>query len=93
MPNTAKNPLVSVVVMTYNSSKYVLETLDSIYNQTYLNIELIITDDCSTDKTFELCNKWLLQHQNRFIRIEFITNDINTGIEDIKQQMENGLKE
>ncbi len=39
-----ENPLVSIVVITYNSEKYILETLKSIYNQTYKNIELIISD-------------------------------------------------
>lgn len=48
---SSTNPLVSVVVITYNSSKYIVETLNSVKKQTYKNIELIITDDCSTDNT------------------------------------------
>ena len=43
------HPLVSVVVITYNSSSTVIETLDSIKGQTYDNIELIISDDHSID--------------------------------------------
>lgn len=54
-----KNPLVSVIVITYNSSKYVLETLNSVAAQTYDNIELIISDDCSKDNTVEICRNWL----------------------------------
>jgi len=50
--------LVSVVVVTYNSSKYVEETLESIKNQTYPNIELIVTDDCSTDSTVDIVMNW-----------------------------------
>lgn len=80
MVNTENNPLVSVVVITYNSSEYVVETLDSIYNQTYRNIELIITDDCSTDNTVELCNQWLLHHQNRFMKSRVVASTINSGI-------------
>ena len=42
-------PLVSVIVISYNSSETVLETLESVKKQTYQNIELIVSDDCSTD--------------------------------------------
>lgn len=75
-----KNPLVSVVVVTYNSSKYIVETLESIKAQTYQNIELIITDDCSTDSTIDLCEQWIQPNENRFIRCNVITSKINTGI-------------
>lgn len=74
------SPLVSVVVVTYNSSKYILQTLDSIYNQTNINIELIITDDASQDKTVEVCNKWLSEHKSRFVRVLILTVEKNTGI-------------
>ena len=73
-------PLVSVPVVTYNSSKYVIETLESIKAQTYQNIELIISDDCSTDNTVELCRNWIDENKDRFVRTELITSDINTGV-------------
>jgi glycosyltransferase involved in cell wall biosynthesis len=72
--------LVSVPVITYNSSKYVLETLESIKAQTYQNIELIISDDCSTDNTVEICRKWIEENKSRFVRTELITSDVNTGV-------------
>ena len=73
-------PLVSVVVVTYNSSKYILETLDSIKSQTYNNLELIITDDCSSDNTVQLCEDWLNFNSSRFIRVKVISSSNNTGI-------------
>lgn len=73
-------PLVSVRVITYNSSKTVVETLDSIYNQTYPNIELIISDDCSKDDTVSICRDWVSQHKERFVRTEIITVEKNTGV-------------
>lgn len=47
-------PLVSVVMSTYNEEKYVLDSINSILNQTYENIEIIIVDDASTDNTVSL---------------------------------------
>lgn len=75
-----KNPLVSVVVITYNSEKYVIETLDSVKKQTYENIELIITDDCSSDDTVQLCNDWLCKNKQRFENVQIVTSKKNTGI-------------
>ncbi|MBP5547919.1 MAG: glycosyltransferase family 2 protein [Bacteroidales bacterium] len=72
--------LVTVIVVTYNSSKYVLETLESVYRQTYADIELIVSDDCSNDNTFELCGQWLDEHKNRFVRAELIQTPNNEGI-------------
>lgn len=72
-------PLVSVAVMTYNSSKYVLETLDSIKDQTYQNIELIISDDASTDDTIAICNKWLDKYRSRFANVKVLVPPHNTG--------------
>ena len=77
---TNENLLVSITVITYNSSKYVLDTLESAKQQTYQNIELIISDDCSTDNTVDICKDWLEKNKGRFIRSEIITIDHNTGI-------------
>lgn len=73
-------PLVSVVVITYNSSKYVLETLESIKNQTYKNIELVISDDCSTDETVAICQKWVEENKIEFTDAKFISAEKNGGI-------------
>lgn len=78
--DTDKNPLVSIIVITYNSAKYVIETLESAKAQTYQNIELIISDDCSTDTTVAVCKDWLLGNEDRFIRTKLITTPVNTGI-------------
>ncbi|SHI92340.1 Glycosyltransferase, GT2 family [Cruoricaptor ignavus] len=73
-------PLISVVVITYNSSEYVLETLESIKNQTYGNCELIVTDDGSSDDTVALVKEWLGSHRQSFVRAEVLTVPKNTGI-------------
>lgn len=73
-------PLVSICVITYNSSKTVIETLESIYNQTYKNIELIVSDDCSSDNTVEIVKNWLDEKRSRFQTAEIITIEKNTGV-------------
>lgn len=74
--------LVSVPVLTYNAAEFVEETLESIFNQTYSNIELIISDDCSKDNTVEIVTKWCEQDRvkARFTNIKIITVPKNTGI-------------
>lgn len=72
--------LVSVIVITYNSSRYVLDTLNSVYRQTYSDIELIVSDDCSTDNTLDLCQEWVNNHSERFARSEIIKTPSNGGI-------------
>lgn len=71
---------VSVVVITYNSSKTVIDTLNSIKNQTYPNIELIITDDKSNDNTIKICEDWLKVYGDRFVNYKLLKSEINTGV-------------
>ena len=80
MASIAENPIISIVVITYNSSEFLVETLESIYKQTYKNIELIISDDCSTDNTIELCEQWIKQYGKRFILTDIVTSKKNTGV-------------
>jgi glycosyltransferase involved in cell wall biosynthesis len=73
---------VTIGVATYNASIFILEALESIYNQTYANLHLIVSDDCSKDDTVALVQKWCSQQQvqNRFLTIEIITVPSNTGV-------------
>lgn len=81
MSQTGNNtPLVSVVVITYNSSATVVETLESIKKQTYPNIELIVTDDCSKDDTVRVSQQWIASNDHRFVRTLIVKSDKNTGV-------------
>ena len=78
--NIKESPLVSVVLITYNSDRYVLDTLESVKNQSWDNIELIVSDDGSTDDTIFICSNWLYENKDRFFNTELITVAKNTGI-------------
>lgn len=68
-------PLVSIITATFNSQDYILETYESIRNQTFDNWEWLVTDDCSTDKTYEI----LLQLSTNDDRIKIFRNETNSG--------------
>jgi glycosyltransferase involved in cell wall biosynthesis len=53
-PVSNDQPLVSIIIVTYNAGKYLKECLDSIINQPFIQFELIIKDGCSTDNTLEI---------------------------------------
>ncbi|MBR1437472.1 MAG: glycosyltransferase family 2 protein [Synergistaceae bacterium] len=55
-------PRISVVTATFNGAKFIREQLDSILNQTLKPDEVIISDDKSTDGTFELCSAYVREH-------------------------------
>ncbi|WP_160137038.1 glycosyltransferase family 2 protein [Chryseobacterium sp. c4a] len=72
-----EQPLVTVVVVSYNHSQFIKENLDSIKNQTYSNIQLIVGDDASPDHSVEVFEKWL-QENNYPAEKNFHTK--NTGL-------------
>lgn len=73
-------PIITVSVITYNSSRYVIETLESVRLQTYPYLILQICDDCSTDKTIDVCREWIGQNKDRFIETNIIVSKKNTGV-------------
>ncbi len=65
---------ITVLMSTYNGSKYLKEQIESILNQKNVSVRLIIRDDCSTDKTVEILEKY--QNSNQNIEIEHNTENI-----------------
>lgn len=80
MERQGEDILVSCAVISYNSATTILETLESIKEQSYHCIELIISDDGSSDNTIEVCTDWLNKNTSRFVRTSLLTVQQNTGI-------------
>lgn len=68
------SPLISVVVPSYNSEKYIGDCIKSILSQSYSNFELIVVDDCSTDNTLGV-----LAPFRKDKRVKVFVNDVNKG--------------
>jgi len=74
MSNQSNKPLVSVILSVFNDDERIKEAVESILNQTYENFELLIMDDGSTDRTFEIINSF----KNNKIKI--FQNQKNIGL-------------
>jgi glycosyltransferase involved in cell wall biosynthesis len=71
------HPLVSMIVVCYNQSRFVVETLESVKAQTYKATQLIIVDDCSSDSSVPTIERWLRENG---IDCTFIRHKTNQGI-------------
>lgn len=68
------NDLVTIIMPSYNTGRFIKETIESVLAQSYTTWELIIVDDCSNDNTDDVVNPYLTDG-----RIHYIKNDINSG--------------
>ena len=66
---------ISVITAVYNTEKYLRKCLDSLINQTYKNIEIIIVEDCSTDNSKEILNEY-----KKYNNVKIIYNKKNSGL-------------
>ena len=71
-----KYPKISVVVPIYNVESYLEKSLDSILNQDYPNLEIILIDDCSKDSSYSIAKKY----QKKDKRIVLLQNPKNRGL-------------
>ncbi|MGQ7807081.1 glycosyltransferase family 2 protein [Hafnia alvei] len=77
--NINEQPLVSIIIVTFNSGRYIEETLSSCYHQSHENIEIIISDDASTDSTIDICQKWIEENDAKN-KVFIVEADSNGGI-------------
>lgn len=69
--------MVSIIITSYNKSKYILECIYSILNGTFKDIEIIIVEDCSTDNSKDIINQIIKDNLN--VNIKLIENKKNVG--------------
>lgn len=74
---TNQQEKITILALCYNQTNYVIETLDSIRNQSYPNIELIILDDHSNDNSVEIIENYIVKYN---LRCKFIKHNTNKGI-------------
>ena len=74
--DTGFNPKVSVIIPNYNHALYLRQRLESVYQQTYQNIEVILLDDCSSDASIDILKEFAQRFPDRTI-CNF--NDVNSG--------------
>ena len=70
-------PLVSVAIVTYNQCAFLEECIESVLDQDYRNIEIVVADDGSTDGTVDLLHRYDTEHPGRF---RLVLSDHNRGI-------------
>lgn len=71
---TKKQETVSIALATYNGEKYLREQIDSFFSQTYENLEIIVSDDCSTDSTLDILKEYKKSH-----KLKYSVNKKNLG--------------
>jgi glycosyltransferase involved in cell wall biosynthesis len=73
-----KKPIVSIMIPTYNQEEYIIRAIQSVLDQKYENIEILVSDDCSTDNTERIVNDFIALKSDS--RIRYLKNDRNVGI-------------
>lgn len=78
--NNEADNLISIIIPVYNKSEKISRCLDSVLNQTYKKLEVIIIDDCSTDNSYEICD----EYRKKDPRIKLFKNPKNLGVSETR---------
>ena len=68
--------LISIITPVYNAEQYIEQTIQTILNQTYQNWELLLVDDCSTDQSATIIQRYQIEEPNR---IQYHRMETNSG--------------
>ena len=75
---TAQNPLISINIPVFKCEKYILRCLESVKNQTYKNIEIILINDCTPDRSMDIVKDFISRNPDITIRV--VTHQSNQGL-------------
>ena len=76
-------PKISIITCVFNGDKYISKLFESVLNMGYPNIEHIVVDDCSTDSTADIVNKYKALYsskKNSALEMVYIKNEVNSGL-------------
>lgn len=79
MTDTTKYPLVTIVLFSYNQEKFIQEAVESLMLQDYPLLEIILSDDCSSDSTFDIMNSLVIDYRGPH-KIVLNRNKVNLGL-------------
>lgn len=69
-------PLVTIIIPVYNTEKYLKKCLNSVVNQTYKNLEIIVINDASSDNSLAILENYAKKYKN----IKLVNNPVNLGV-------------
>ena len=75
--------LVSIIIPIFNAEEYIEECIESVYQQTYPNIEVILINDCTPDNSMEIVEKIINKYKDKFPTTT-IDHDYNKGISEAR---------
>ena len=79
LKNNTESQLVSVILLAYNQELFIRDAVEGLFSQTYTNLEIILSDDCSTDATFEILQEMASEYSGPH-EIRLNRNDENLGL-------------
>lgn len=79
--NHSKQPVISIITPVFNADKTLYITLESLANQTYKYLEIILVNDCSTDGSLEIINQYVKQvRENSEVQVKVLSHEQNKGV-------------
>ena len=73
-------PLVTVCISLYNYALHIVEALESVLSQTEARLNLVVVEDCSSDDSLQVAERWMRAHAHRFSAVSLIQHEENLGL-------------